>query len=157
MSLALSHLHGVFLTLLLSMVPVIELRGGLPFGVAMGLSYREAIAAAVIGNMLPAPLVILFARRFFDWLRPRSSYARRFTEWLECRAAEKGELVQRFSYIGLILLVAVPLPGTGVWTGSLIAALLDIRMRRAIPCLFAGACIAAVLVGVLTWGAAAVL
>lgn len=135
------------------MVPLIELRGGLPYGIAMGLNYPLALAVAVLGNMLPVPFIIVYIRQVFTWVRRRSSRWDGIITRLEEKAHLKGRVVRKYSIIGLCILVAVPLPGTGAWTGALVAALLDIRLRRAVPSIFLGICIAAVVITLVTFGA----
>lgn len=130
-------------TMLVSMIPIIELRGGIPFGVALGLPYSAAFAAAVIGNIIPSPFIIVYIRRIFGWMRRRLPRLNRMVDRLEEKAHLKGQKVSRYKYIGLWLFVAIPLPGTGAWTGSLVAAFLNMSLRRAFP---------AILLGVLTAG-----
>ena len=139
-------------TFFLSMVPVIELRGGLPYGIALGLDYPAALIAAVLGNMVPVPFIIIYIRHIFTWLRRRSSWWDLRITYLERKAHLKGRVVQKYSAIGLIILVAIPLPGTGAWTGALVAAVLDMRLRRALPSIFLGVCIAAAIMTMVTFG-----
>jgi len=128
-------------TMGVAMVPVLELRGAIPFGVALGLSPGLAYLMAVIGNLIPVPFVMLLIRSVFRWLRRWDRWDQLIVK-LETRAEDKGELVRKYSLVGLILLVAVPLPGTGAWTGALVATLLDIRMQVALPCILVGVLIA---------------
>ncbi len=109
-------------TMLVSMIPIIELRGGLPFGVALGLPYHLAFPAAVIGNLIPAPFIIVYIRRIFELMRRYLPWLNGVVDKLERKAHLKGRKVQKYQYLGLWLFVAVPLPGTGAWTGSLAAA-----------------------------------
>lgn len=139
-------------TMLVSMVPIIELRGGLPFGVALGLPYYLAFPAAVVGNIIPAPFIIVYIRRIFQWMRWHIPRLNGVVDRLERKAHLKGEKVTRYQYLGLWLFVAIPLPGTGAWTGALVAALLDIRMRHALPAIFLGVVIAGAIVTTLTYG-----
>ena len=135
---------GKFLfTMLVSMIPIVELRGGLPFGVAMGLPYYLALPAAVIGNLIPAPFIIVYIRRIFLMLRRYFPRMNGLIDRMEKKAHLKGEKVRRYQSLGLWLFVAIPLPGTGAWTGSLAAAFLDMRLKNALP---------AVVLGVLTAG-----
>lgn len=145
------------LTMLISMAPVAELRVGIPSGVVMGLSKPAALVAAVIGNMIPVPFIILFVRRVFKWIRVHIPRLGSFVTRLEERAYAKGRRVDRYALWGLLLLVAVPLPGTGAWTGSLVAALMDIRLKRAMPVIFAGVVIAGLIVTALTYGVSSIL
>ena len=130
-------------TMLVSMVPIIELRGGIPFGVALGLPYHLVFPFAVIGNVLPAPFIIVYIRKIFMLMRRYMPRLNGMVDKLEAKAHLKGQTVTKYKYIGLWIFVAIPLPGTGAWTGSLAAAFLDMRLRRAFP---------AVLMGVITAG-----
>ena len=140
------------LTLLVSMVPVVELRGGIPFGVARGLPVWAAYLAAIIGNFLPAPFIIVYIRRIFQWMRRRIPRLNRMVDALERKAHLKGQKVTRYKYLGLMLFVAIPLPGTGAWTGSLAAAFLDMPLRKALPSVIAGVLIAGLAISVLSYG-----
>ena len=139
-------------TFFISMVPVIELRGGLPYGIGFGLDYPVALIMAVLGNMVPVPFIIIFIRRIFEWLRSKSEWCERLVGNLERKAHLKGKTVQKYSAIGLCILVAIPLPGTGAWTGALVAAILDMRLKRALPPIFLGVCIAAAIMTAVTFG-----
>lgn len=139
-------------TFFISMMPVIELRGGLPYGIAIGLDYPVALIAAMLGNILPVPFIILFIRRIFAWFRRKSEWYERIVSGLERKAHLKGRTVQKYSAIGLCILVAIPLPGTGAWTGALVAAILDMRLKRAFPAIVLGVCIAAMIMTAVTFG-----
>ena len=130
-------------TMLVSMLPIIELRGGLPFGVALGLPYYLAFPCAVVGNLIPAPFIIVYIRRIFKLMRRYMPKLNSLVDKMEKKAHLKGRKMQKYQYLGLWLFVALPLPGTGAWTGSLAAAFLDIRLKKAMP---------AVVLGVLTAG-----
>ncbi len=125
-------------TVLASMIPITELRVGIPFGVGLGLSYPAAFAAAVLGNVLPVPFLVAYVRRVFGWMRRRLPRLGGMVNALEEKAHLKGQRVRRYQFLGLFCLVAVPLPGTGAWTGSLVAAFLDMPLRRATGSIFAG-------------------
>ena len=145
------------LTLLVSMVPVIELRGGIPFGVALGLPYYLAFPAAVVGNLIPTPFIIVYIRRVFKLMRRYFPRLNGLVDKLERKAHLKGQKVLKYQYLGLWLFVAIPLPGTGAWTGALVAALLDIRLRNAFPAITAGVVIAGAVITLLTAGVAGLL
>ena len=130
-------------TMLVSMLPVIELRGGIPFGVALGLPYYLAFPAAVAGNLIPAPIIVVYIRRIFMLMRRHLPRLNFLVDRLEKKAHLKGQKVQKFQYLGLWLFVSIPLPGTGVWTGAMAAAFLDMRLKKAMP---------AITMGVLTAG-----
>ena len=155
-------LHGtqlgkLLLTFLISMLPVIELRGGLPAGVAMGLPISAAFLASLLGNMLPVPFAILFIRPLFRWVRAHIPLLGSFVTKLEKRAYAKSKNVKKYETWGLLLFVAIPLPGTGAWTGALIASVLNMRIKRAVPVIFLGVVIAGLIMTALTYGAVTVL
>ena len=138
-----TELGKCIFTMLVSMIPIIELRGGLPFGVALGLPYHLAFRFAGLGNIIPAPFIIVYIRRIFMLMRKYMPRLNGLVDKMEKKAHLKGQKVQKYQYLGLWLFVAIPLPGTGAWTGSLAAAFLDMRLKRALP---------AVILGVLTAG-----
>ena len=144
----------LFYTFLIAMLPVVELRGAIPVGVGMlGRSALPSVyLAAVLGNMLPVPFIIVYIRRIFQWLRRRSRRLDGLVTRLETKAHLKGRMVTRYKYLGLCILVAIPLPGTGAWTGALVAAFLDMRLRSAVPAIFLGVVIAGILVSMVTGG-----
>ena len=139
-------------TFFISMAPVVELRLGLPYGIALGLDYPLALIAAVLGNMLPVPFIIVYIRRIFAWLRRHWARLDGFITRLENKAHLKGEKVKKYGPIGLLIFVAIPLPGTGAWTGALVAALLDMRLKSAVPSILLGVIIAAGIMTALTFG-----
>lgn len=116
MPLGTGGLQALWMTFLVGMTPVLELRGAIPLGVAAGLPPLTACAAAILGNIVPVPFIMLLVRRIFRWLR-RTAFFGPKIDWLERRAHLKGRLVRKYRLPGLLLLVAVPLPGTGAWTG----------------------------------------
>ena len=150
-------LGEALLTMLISMLPVVELRGGLPAGVAMGLPIPAAFLASLIGNMIPVPFIILFVRPLFKWVRVHIPKLEGFVSRLEARARSKSADVVRYQTWGLLLFVAIPLPGTGAWTGSLIAAMLEMRVKEAFPPIALGVVTAGIIVAVVTYGAASLL
>ena len=139
-------------TFFISMVPIVELRLGLPYGIALGLDYPLALTAALIGNMIPVPFIIVYIERIFAWLRRHFGKLDSFIAKLEDKAHLKGETVRKYGPWGLLIFVAVPLPGTGAWTGALIAALLDMKVKQAAPCILLGVCIAAAIITAITFG-----
>lgn len=128
----------MLVTAMVSMVPVLELRGGIPIGIALGLKPMQALAAGLLGNMFPIPFIIVYIRRIFQWLRRRLPWLERMLDALERKAHLKGANVKKYGPLGLFLLVAIPLPGTGGWTGALVAAFLNLRMKNALPAIFLG-------------------
>ena len=140
-------------TALVSMIPVVELRGGIPFGVlTCGLPVWAAYLAAVIGNIIPVPFIVVYIRRIFQWMRRRIPKLNHLVDRLEKNAHLKGNKVTKYKYLGLVLFVAIPLPGTGAWTGALAAAFLDMPLRKALPSIFIGIITAGIAISILTFG-----
>ena len=138
-------------TMLVSMIPII-VRGGVPFGVAvLGLPSYLAFPAAVVGNLIPAPFIIVYIRRIFELMRKYLPRLNGLVDRLEKKAHLKGQKVQKYQYLGLWLFVAIPLPGTGAWTGSLAAAFLDMPLRKALPSIIAGVILAGCIMTGLTY------
>lgn len=142
-----------FALFIISMIPFIELRGSIIFGAAMGIPWQHAFLVSFLGNILPVPFLILLARPIFTWLKTTRLFAG-LTQKVEARLMKKADkvTVQKYSAVGLFLFVAIPLPGTGAWSGSLIAALLDVKMRYALPAVIAGVFTAGVIMTVASYG-----
>ena len=139
-------------TLIMGMTPVVELRGAIPFGLALGLDPLTCYIAAVIGNCIPIPFIILFIEHVFRVMRRLSPKFGALVDKLERRASEKSDVVQKYALWGLVILVAIPLPGTGAWTGALVATVMDLRLKSALPAIFCGVLIAAAIVTLVTLG-----
>ena len=150
-------MKDILLTFLVAMVPVVELRGAIPFGVVRGLNIWTAIIASVLGNLVPVPFIILFIRRIFAWMRAHMPKLDGLVTRMEKKAEKNRAAVEKYAFWGLAILVAIPLPGTGAWTGALIAALLDLRLKLAVPAITAGVFLAGIIISLLTYGAAALL
>ena len=135
------------------MVPIIELRGEIPIGVGYELDYWIVVLVAVVGNIVPVPFIILFIRKIFELMRKWSKKLDGIVTKLEKRAESKSDVVQKYAFWGLFVLVAIPLPGTGAWTGALVAAMLDMRLKRAFPAIAFGVITAAAIVTFVTYGA----
>lgn len=148
-----SVLGKLAMTFLMAMVPVVELRGAIPLGVAAGLPPAVAAVTAMAGNLTPVPCILLLLRRVFALMR-KSAWLGPKVDRLERRAHLKGRKVRKYRTLGLVLLVAIPLPGTGAWTGALVADVLDIRMRVALPAIAAGVVIAGCITTAVTCGVA---
>ena len=148
-------LKSAILTFLMAMVPVVELRGAIPFGVVQGLSVPTAFAISVIGNLLPIPILVVFTRKVFEWLRTKSHWLDNLVRKLESKAEKNKEVVLRYEFWGLMILVAIPLPGTGAWTGALVAAMMDMRLKRAMPAIIVGVIVAGIIVTGITYGVGA--
>lgn len=149
-------MKDILLTFLVAMVPVVELRGAIPFGVVRGLNIWTAIIASVLGNLVPVPFIILFIRRIFAWMRAHMPKLDGLVTRMEKKAEKNRAAVEKYAFWGLAILVAIPLPGTGAWTGALVAAMMEMRLKRAFPAIVIGVVIAGVIVSVVTYGAQAI-
>ena len=147
-----SAIRSVLYIVLISMVPVIELRGAIPVGLAMDLPFWTTFIVALIGNLIPVPFLILFTRKVFEWLRKKSGLLEKFVSKMEAKAASKEDLLKKYELLGLIILVAIPLPGTGAWTGSLVAAVFNIRLKHSFPAIALGVLIAGIIVSFVSYG-----
>lgn len=145
----LEHLLYIFV---ISMVPVIELRGAIPIGVGLGVPFYAVFITSILGNLAPVPILILFTQRVFAWLRTKSALLERMVSKLEKKAASKEDLIRKYELLGLCILVAIPLPGTGAWTGALVSAVFNIRLKYAFPAIVLGVLIAGVIVSIVTYG-----
>ena len=149
-------MKDILLTFLVAMVPVVELRGAIPFGVVRGLNLWTAIIASVLGNLVPVPFIILFIRRIFAWMRAHMPKLDGLVTRMEKKAEKNRAAVEKYAFWGLAILVAIPLPGTGAWTGALVAAMMEMRLTRAFPAIVIGVVIAGVIVSIITYGAQAI-
>lgn len=147
-----SFIGKVLMTLVVSMVPVIELRGAIPIATAHGLDASIAIPVAIIGNLIPVPFIIIFIRKIFDWMERFSPKLGKLVHGLRERADKKSDVVLKYAFWGLVILVAIPLPGTGAWTGALVAAMLNMRLKKAFPAIALGVVIAGIIVACVTYG-----
>ena len=149
-------MKDILLTFLVAMVPVVELRGAIPFGVVRGPNLWTAIIASMLGNLIPVPFIILFIRKIFAWMRAHMPKLDGLVLRMEKKAEKNRAAVEKYAFWGLVILVAIPLPGTGAWTGALVAAMMEIRLKRAFPAIAIGVAIAGVIVSVITYGAQAI-
>ena len=133
----LKDLPAELIVFVISLLPILELRGGLVAAALLGLEWYIAFPICVFGNMLPIPFILLFIKQIFKFLRKVPGFKKLIPK-LEKKAGEKGSLINRGRFIGLFSFVAIPLPGTGAWMGALAATLLDIRMKRSFPIIFLG-------------------
>jgi len=150
-------LGKIIITFLISMVPIIELRGAIPVATGMGLSPWVAIPVAMIGNILPVPFIVLFIKKIFAWMRKASPKLNGIVDRMEAKAEKNKAKVLRYAFWGLVLFVAIPLPGTGAWTGALIAAMLDMPLKKAFPSILLGVVGAGVIISFISYGAASLI
>ncbi|MDR0314794.1 MAG: small multi-drug export protein [Oscillospiraceae bacterium] len=139
--------------LIISMMPVLELRGGMIAAKLMGVELVPALVICFIGNIIPIPFILMFIKRIFAFMKNHGILVN-FIQRLERRADEKGSQVKNYKYekIGLLAFVAIPLPGTGGWTGSLVASMLNMKIKDSFPIVVAGILIAEVIMAFFSYG-----
>ena len=136
---------------IISLMPILELRGGMIAARILDVNFYEAFAICYVGNMLPIPFILLFIKKIFEWLR-RFKFFEKIIVRLEDKTERNKQKVLRYKSWGLLVFVAVPLPGTGGWTGALMAALLGIDFKRSLPIIALGVFIAGLSMSLLTYG-----
>ncbi len=136
---------------IVSLLPVLECRGGLLVASLLGVDIRTALPITVIGNMIPIPFLLLFLRRLFRFLK-RFRHFRPFVEKMEKRAASKSSALSNGEFLGLLLFVGIPLPGTGGWTGSMVAGLMGMKTGKALLAIFLGVLLATLIMAVVSYG-----
>ena len=144
-------LQKYLLIFLVSMVPLVELRGGVPIALGMGLDYLPSLIICVIGNMLPVPIIYFFARKVLEWGRDKKYIGKFFTYCIEKGEHGGQKLIRRAGkgglFIALLLFVGIPLPGTGAWTGTLAASFLNMGIRSTTLSVCLGVIIAGIIMG----------
>lgn len=136
---------------IISMIPILELRGGLIVASLLQVPITTAVPLCILGNIIPIPFILLFIKQVFKWLKKVKAF-RGLIEKIENRAMNKSDSIKQYEFWGLVLFVGIPLPGTGAWTGSLIAALLEIDMKKAILAELLGIIIATVIMALFSYG-----
>lgn len=134
-----------------SMAPVIELRGSIPLAAGFGFPWYLSIIISIIGNYLPVPFILIFIRKILVWMK-KFKLTAKAAVWIEKKGHKGSAKVMKYASVGLMLFVAVPFPGTGAWTGSVVAALLDMRLKYSLPSIFFGVVIAGVIVTCISYG-----
>ena len=135
----------------ISMVPIIELRGAIPVGFALEIPLWLNYVLCLVGNFLPVPFILLFIRKILSWMK-NVKHLDKIALWLEEKAKKHSDKVMKGVASGLFLFVAIPLPGTGAWTGALVASLFNMRMRYALPAIFLGIVTAGIIMSLLSYG-----
>ena len=136
---------------IISMVPILELRGGLVAAKLMGIPLLPANALCIIGNIIPVPFILWFITPIFTWLKGTKPF-RPMVEKLENKAMSKKDQIEKYQFWGLLLFVGIPLPGTGAWTGSLIASMLNMPFKKAFPATILGIGMAAIIMDIVSYG-----
>ncbi|MBQ5840347.1 MAG: small multi-drug export protein [Clostridia bacterium] len=145
------YIPAELVTFLVSLFPILECRGGIIVGRLLGLPLASTIFFSVLGNILPIPFILLFIKKIFAWLKPTKLFGKMVCK-LEDRAMKKSDSLAKGEFVGLLLFVGVPLPGTGAWTGSLIASLLGIKIKKASVAILLGIAMATTIVSFIMYG-----
>ncbi|MGN1098124.1 MAG: COG2426 family protein [Clostridia bacterium] len=140
-----------FYVFLISMVPIVELRGAIPVAYALGLDPVVSYIVSVIGNLIPVPFILLLITPFCNLLKKTKLFAW-FPRWLDAKVEKNRHKVERYAFWGLFIFVAIPFPGTGAWTGSLIASFLDFDFKKSLLAVFLGVCTAGIIMTALSFG-----
>lgn len=141
---------------LISLLPILELRGGMIAAALLGVNFTQAFLICLVGNLLPIPFILWLIRPFFNWLKT-TKHLKKVADWLERKTEKNKEKVLKYEVLGLLLFVAIPLPGTGGWTGALVAAMLDMPMKKSLPTIVIGVLIAGFIMSAITYGLPALL
>ncbi len=140
-----------------SMIPIIELRGAIPMGAAFGLPWWQSYALSVLGNMLPVPFILLFIKGMIGWMsRSKIGFFNKVANFLLRKVEKKRDKIEKYSFWGVALFVGIPLPVTGAWTGSLVAAMIDMKFWKALVSCLIGVMIAGVIMTVISYGTVAI-
>ncbi len=135
-----------------SMLPIIELRGAIPLGAGLGLYWWQSLCISIVGNLLPVPFILLFMRGVLRLMKKVKGLAN-IACWLENKAEKNREKVEKYAFLGLVLFVAIPLPGTGAWTGSLVAAVTGMRFWKSLLSVVIGVLVAGAVMTIVSYGA----
>ena len=136
---------------LISMIPVVELRGSIPYAAIQGIPWYVALPLAIVGNLLPVPFILLFVKKVFDWMR-KYPKLKKIVDFCENKFAKKVEKAGNTAFWTLVGFIAIPLPGTGAWTGSGIAAVCEVPFKKALLAAIIGVLIAATVVTMISYG-----
>ncbi len=136
-----------------SMIPIIELRGAIPMGFAFGLPWWQTYLLSILGNMLPVPFILLFIRKMIEWMtKSKIKFFNKFAGWLNRKVEKRRAQIEKYAFWGVCFFVAIPLPMTGAWTGSLVAAMIDMKFWKAMLSALLGVMIAGVIVTLIAYG-----
>ena len=147
----LSFMPKELIAFIISMVPILELRGGLVAASLLGIGIWQAVIICFIGNILPIPFILLFITPIFNWMKTTKLFSP-LVHKLEKKSMAKSDKIQKYEFLGLVLFVGIPLPGTGAWTGALIASLLGIKIKKAFPAIVVGLFVATTIMCIISYG-----
>ena len=139
-----------------SMLPIIELRGAIPLGAGFGLPWWQTYLIAIVGNILPVPIILLFVKSVLTWMKGcKIKFFNRIANKMFEKAEKNREKIEKYAFWGLALFVAIPLPATGAWTGTLVAALFDMKFWKSLLSALIGVMIAGVVMTLISYGVVA--
>lgn len=147
-----SVLGNEFALFVISMIPLIEERGAIVYGAAIGMPWFKVLPICIIANFLPVPFILVFGMKLIQWLKTTKLFGSFFTRYEE-KLKKKSENVNKYSFWALVLLVGVPIPGTGAWSGSLVATILQVEKKRAMLALFVGVIMCGIIMTLASYGA----
>ena len=136
---------------IISMIPILELRGGLLAASLLKISAAKALPICIVGNIIPIPFILLFIRQVFKWMK-KTKLFRGLIIKMENRAMGKSDQIKRYEFLGLLLFVGIPLPGTGAWTGALIASLLEVDIKKSSIAILCGLFMASAIMYIVSYG-----
>ena len=142
---------GEVIIFIISMIPILELRGGLLAASLLKISAAKALPICIVGNIIPIPFILLFIRQIFKWMKKTKTFRGLITK-LENRAMGKSDQIKRYEFLGLLLFVGIPLPGTGAWTGALIASLLEVDIKKSSIAILCGLFMASAIMYIVSYG-----
>ena len=136
---------------LISLMPILELRGGLIAAALLGLNIVPAFIICIIGNLLPIPFILLLINKILDKMR-NGKKSKKIADWLDKKVEKRKGQIEKFGYLGLVLFVGIPLPGTGAWTGSLIASVLEMDKKKSFLAILVGVIMASIIMMIISFG-----
>lgn len=139
------------ITFIISMVPILELRGGFIAAALFKIPYLKAVPICILGNIVPIPFILAFINKIFAWMKT-TKHLGKIARKIEAKALSKSDTIRKYEFWGLMLFVGIPLPGTGAWTGALIACLLEVKIKKAVPAIFLGLIMATIIMSFITYG-----
>ena len=142
------------LVFVISLMPILELRGGLLAAALLGLDPIPSYIISIIGNILPIPFILLLINKILEWMR-KSKHFSGIANWLDKKVEKNKGQIEKYGYLGIVIFVGIPLPGTGAWTGSLIASVLEIDRKKTFIAVLLGVIIASIIMMILSFGVVA--
>lgn len=146
-----SGINKDIVVFIISMLPILELRGGLLAASILNISLVKGLIICIVGNLLPIPFVLLLIEYIFNLLE-KFKPTKKIVKWLKNKAMKKSDSIKKYGYLGLILFVGIPLPGTGAWTGSLLAVLLNLDKKKSFFCILLGVILASIIMTIISYG-----